>query len=90
MSDKLEHFTIYAVLAFLAARATDRWPGLAVRGVWLWVAAGVALYGASDELHQSFVPTREMSLLDWIADALGALAGSALWWTIRGRLTGRR
>lgn len=31
------------------------------------------VYGALDELHQSFVPGRDVSVGDWIADSLGAL-----------------
>ncbi len=33
-------------------------------------------YAASDEVHQSFVPGREMSLMDWVADAVGILISS--------------
>jgi len=33
------------------------------------------LYGALDEFHQSFIPMRQMSLGDFIADAAGVLAG---------------
>ena len=40
-----------------------------------------ALYGLTDEWHQSFVPGREVSALDWLADlcgvTLGYLAASA-------------
>jgi len=32
-----------------------------------------SVYAASDEVHQSFVPGREMSILDWLADAAGIL-----------------
>jgi VanZ family protein len=30
------------------------------------------LYGLSDEFHQSFVPGREMDVVDWVADWIGA------------------
>ena len=67
--DKLAHFLEYAVLGFLLGRGTGRFfSALAI----------AALYGASDELHQAFVPGREASALDWAADLLGALAGAAL------------
>lgn len=32
-----------------------------------------ALYGASDEWHQSFVAGRDASFFDWLADLFGAL-----------------
>jgi len=34
-----------------------------------------SLYGISDEIHQSFVPERDGSLLDVVADVLGAVCG---------------
>ena len=37
-----------------------------------------ALYGAFDEWHQSMVPTREASAIDWLADLGGACGGCAL------------
>lgn len=33
----------------------------------------VAVYGGSDEFHQSFVPGREMAWHDWFSDIMGAL-----------------
>jgi hypothetical protein len=36
------------------------------------------LYGASDEIHQAFVPGRDCSLTDWLADALGSLAAAGV------------
>jgi VanZ family protein len=43
-----------------------------------------SLYGISDEIHQSFVPYRDGSLLDVIADVLGAVCGVYVyhWWTV--------
>jgi VanZ family protein len=36
-----------------------------------------ALYGVTDEWHQSFVEGRQADVLDWLADCFGALL--ALW-----------
>ena len=67
--DKLAHFLAYALLGALAARALPR-RELAPLAVLLGVA-----YGASDELHQHFVPGRSVEFGDWIADSLGVCAG---------------
>jgi VanZ family protein len=32
-----------------------------------------SLYGASDELHQYFVPNRSCDFYDWLADSIGAV-----------------
>ena len=37
------------------------------------------LYGLGDEVHQSFVPGRDASVGDVVADAAGALLGAAAW-----------
>ena len=44
---------------------------------WVHVALIVAgaLYGATDEWHQSFVPGRDASVLDWLADLCGVTLG---------------
>lgn len=47
------------------------------------LAVGFAsLYGATDEVHQYFVPERSSDVLDWIADTVGALAAVPVmnWW----------
>jgi VanZ family protein len=35
-----------------------------------------SFYGATDEIHQFYVPGRTMEVYDWIADTLGGLLGS--------------
>jgi len=74
--DKLLHLTEYAGLGALWCRA------LRSEG-WRWPAAilvsllAVMAYGASDEWHQSFVPLRDSSVRDWLADMLGGTLGAA-------------
>ena len=47
-----------------------------------------AATGALDEWHQSFVPGREASVLDWAADVVGAVLGLGAGVLIWGRATG--
>jgi peptidoglycan/LPS O-acetylase OafA/YrhL len=73
--DKLAHFGIYGVLAFLAhgalaplwRRPVVRWPGAIVIGI-------VALTGLVDELQQLLRPGRQLDAMDWLANVLGAAA----------------
>ena len=37
-------------------------------------------YAASDEIHQSFVPGRDASIMDWAADAVGILISSYIYY----------
>ena len=48
--------------------------------VFLLAFAISVLYGVSDEYHQSFVPGRDPSLLDWLVDALGAATALGIVW----------
>lgn len=74
---KLAHVVEYAVLALLLLRATTS-PlggirlGFVVAALWSIVAA--TLFGAADELRQSFVPNREPSFGDVLIDGASALA----------------
>ncbi len=76
-SDKVLHAVEYAVLGGLIYRAlrwgtNESWRRQAVPLAILLAA----LYGISDEVHQAFVPFRDSSVYDWLADAAGALLGS--------------
>lgn len=76
-SDKVLHGIEYAVLGGLCYRAlrwgtNESWGSAALPLAVLFAS----LYGISDEFHQSFVPFRESSWLDWVADTIGATAGA--------------
>ena len=78
--DKVAHFGAYALLGALLAFAADRsrLPVIAA------VAIGV-MYGASDEIHQMYVPGRSPDVLDWAADAAGVAAACFLYTRWRSR-----
>lgn len=72
LPDELLHAVGYAVLALLLYLSLRRTFGFSRRaalvGSWLLAVA----YGAVDEYRQSFVPGRDSSALDLLADAVGA------------------
>jgi len=74
--DKLVHFGYYGVMAALLAH-----------GVGLpWVIVPLILVpviGAADEWHQSFIPGREASVWDWLADELGTVVAVLAYWRWR-------
>jgi len=71
---KLAHFSEYAILGFLAARAFRMSPRTAVRRRWFLISLIlIVTYAALDEYHQSFVPTRTPSMWDSLIDMAGGL-----------------
>jgi len=81
---KCAHLTEYAVFALLLWRALRK-PVKNDPRPWIWREARlalliVALYAASDEFHQSFVPTRTALVSDVFVDIAGGAIGLlALW-----------
>ncbi len=83
---KCAHLTEYAILALLVWRARRKvfWHE---DGAWHWSAAGEALwvavlYAATDEFHQTFIPSREGCLRDVFIDSSGAVAGLLVLWML--------
>lgn len=76
--DKVLHFGAYAVLGGLLAFAAHR----SALPVWVAVLLGLA-YGATDEIHQMFVPGRSPDVWDWAADAAGVAAATYLYFRWR-------
>jgi VanZ family protein len=71
---KLAHFTEYAILGFLAARAFRTSPTAAISGRWLLISATLIVsFALLDEYHQTFVPTRTGSIYDSFIDIAGGL-----------------
>lgn len=69
--DKLIHALAYALMGLLAWMTfSHQQRTLAI--VFCMSVVFCSLYGLSDEWHQSFVPGREASFGDWLADTLGA------------------
>jgi VanZ family protein len=88
------HLAVYSILAMLVWRgrrqAREARP---VLQEWDWreswaIVAFCGFYAVSDELHQSFVSTRQGHPLDVLIDSVGALCGLLLIWLI-GRRKGR-
>jgi VanZ family protein len=79
---KLAHFSEYAVLAILAARAFTTSPSQRLRRLWFVLALGlIVVYALLDEYHQSFVPSRTASIFDSFIDMSGGLTALAIiWW----------
>lgn len=75
------HFTEYAFLASLAARAfAGSSIGLLKRYWFAWAVGLVAAYALADEFHQSFVATRTGSIFDSMIDTAGGVAGAVVYW----------
>jgi VanZ family protein len=85
LTRKLAHFSEYALLAILAARAFSTSPGQRLRQRWFIVSLGlIVLYALLDEYHQSYVPSRTASIYDSFIDMTGGLAAlAAFWWRKR-------
>jgi VanZ family protein len=80
--DKALHAVEYGGLGVLLALALGVWnaPQQGWR-VGLAIALG-AVYGASDELHQLFVPGRDAEIGDAVADAVGTALGAGAVWAV--------
>ena len=79
---KTAHVSEYAVLSLLIFRAlanTTRQAGLAgAASITLLISSAFA---ASDEFHQSFVPSRTSSVRDVVIDITGAIFGMTIYWS---------
>ena len=70
--DKLVHLLVYYIFAVLA------WRSLANKRYYILMCLGIVAYGGLIELGQSYIPTREMSGYDLLANTLGVVLGAAV------------
>lgn len=75
---KFGHWSEYFVLAVLILRAVlaSSTASSFVRHA-SYAVLGSSVFALSDEWHQSFVPSREASLIDVMVDTFGAICGAA-------------
>ena len=72
---KMEHFLYYGAMALLLARGLGR--------RWFWIALfAIPLVGALDEWHQLYIPGRNSSVYDWIADLAGTIVFVGAYWQL--------
>lgn len=88
-ADKVAHGLMYLVLAAVFCRDLSKEPGRgeeSLRHLCAWLLP--TLYGGAIELLQQYCfPPRTGDLLDWAADAVGALIGCYLTLYIRRWMT---
>lgn len=78
MFDKLAHFGEYFIFAFLLSFAIGK-QSLGLSRIF-WISTLIAgLYGFSDEFHQLFVEGRDASVLDALANFLGGMSASGIY-----------
>jgi VanZ family protein len=84
VSDKVLHALEYAGLGALCYRAfRSGINGQVGSHALLFAIVTASLYGMTDEAHQFFVPFRESSWEDWLADTIGAAIGALTWRSIK-------
>ena len=66
------HLLEYGVLGLLAVRAMHL-GGPRSRSAYWWCIALATFYGVLDELHQNYIPGRQMEAADMAMDGLGVL-----------------
>ena len=73
-ADKVVHFFCFSGFCFWVSFACNI---KSYKMTWLPTLI-VSLWGVSDEIHQSFVPGRSVSVFDWMADTAGAFVGAVI------------
>ena len=92
LTRKVAHFSEYAVLGLLSARAFASSANDSMQRHWFQVALLlIVAYALLDEFHQSFVPSRTASIYDSAIDVAGGLTALLVFraWRNRRLVLGR-
>lgn len=88
LSDLLLHFAAYFIYGVFLAVAVETNMRFSSNGKKIAAIAIIgALYGLSDEFHQSFVAGRTADWLDWLADCGGIAVSLAFYKSIQNIVT---
>ena len=68
--DKVVHLLVYYIFAVLGYRM------LANKRYYLYLCLGIVAYSGMIELGQSYIPGRDMSMYDLLANILGVILGA--------------
>jgi VanZ family protein len=80
LGDKVVHAVEYGLLGLLCYRAFRHAAGTgAGRAAFTLAVLASGGYGVTDEIHQAFVPYRDASGWDVLADTVGAALGAQGW-----------
>lgn len=80
--DKIVHFIEYFVLSMLVYRMIFGGIRIEKKMAGYFTLSAIIIFAVSDEFHQSFVPTREVSLFDILSDTIGATAAIFFIWKL--------
>lgn len=75
---KVAHFSIYALLGFLAYLLFEAGYEFKIKKAMVSTVGLCALYAITDEVHQLFVPGRSCMIRDVLIDTAGAVCGLAM------------
>ncbi len=78
LTDKMAHFGEFFVLGLLVAYSFNKRNHSLGKVFWISVSIS-CLYGILDELHQFYVPGRQMDVFDMLADVLGAVSAAGVY-----------
>ena len=80
-ADKIAHGAAYGLLAASALFAlSEKFRREKPKQAAVMAVLVCALYGISDEFHQSFVPERSVEALDVLADSVGGVVVAVIWY----------